>query len=124
MVHASFVNGIISSFCRRYKGTYVPKRDRWINRLYFDIANSTNKQCLTNDTTDVKNLGSAKFRTQAENNKEQICYYNGNKKDTSFNSFLAVTKRTSSTSKIIVSIVNLSGKTSRHDNIYFEINDE
>ena len=85
MVHASFVNGIISSFCSRYKCTYVPKRDLWINRLYFDIANSINKQCLTNDTTeDVKNLGPAKFRTQAENNKEEICYYNGNKKDTSF----------------------------------------
>ena len=62
------------------------QRDLWINRLYFDISNSTNKQCLAN-TTDVNDLGPAKFRTQADNNKEQICYYKCNKKDTNSNSF-------------------------------------
>ena len=48
----------------------------------------------------------------------------GTKKTQVFNSFLAVRRPTSSTSKIIFSIVNLFGKTSRNNNIYFEINEE
>ena len=64
----------------------------------------TNKQSLTVDTGDVNDLGLAKFRTQADNNKEQIYHYNQNKKDASFISFLAVRKQTSTTSEIKFSI--------------------
>ena len=73
---------------------------------------------------DVNNLGPAERRTQADNNKEQICYYNRNKRNTSFNSFLAVRKQTSSTSEIIFSIVNLIDQTNRNNNIYFDLNDK
>ena len=87
---------ILSYFCSRYKYNYIPNRYFWINRLYFDISNSTEKQCLTIDTQDINHLGPAKFRTRADSNQEQICYYNHNKKDTSFNCFLTVRKQTSS----------------------------
>ena len=40
----------------------------------------------------VNNLGPSKFRTGAENKKKQICYFNYNKKDRTFNRFLAVRK--------------------------------
>ena len=63
---------ILSSFCSRYKYNYIPNKGLWINRLYFDITNSTKKQCLTIDTRDVNDLGLAKFRTQANSNQEQI----------------------------------------------------
>ena len=76
------------------------------------------------DTRNVNDLGAAKFRTQAENKREQICYYNQNKKGKSFNSFLAVRKQTSQAKDIIFSIVSLIEKTNRNRNIYFEINDE
>ena len=56
--------GILSSFCSWYKYTYIPKRDLWINRLYFDMSNSTNEQCLTIDTRAINDLGPAKFRTK------------------------------------------------------------
>ena len=102
----------------------MPNRDLWINRLYFDISNSTNKQWLTVDTRDVKDLGPAKFRIQADNNREQICYYNQNQRDKSFNLFVAVRKQTSQANEIIFSIVNLFDKTNRNNNIYSEINDE
>ena len=59
---------ILSSFCSRYKYNYIPNRGLWINRLYFDITNSTKKQCLTIETRDVNDLGLPKFRTQAESN--------------------------------------------------------
>ena len=123
-MQTSSIIGILSSLCCRYKYTYVLKRDLWINRLHFNISNSTNRQCLAIDTRGVSNLGPARFRTKADSNKGQICYYNQNKSDTSFNFFLALRKQTSSTSEIIFSIVNLIDKTSRNDNIYFEINDE
>ena len=60
------------------------------------------KNCLTIDTSDANDLGKAKFMTQADSGTEKICYYNRNKKDTSFNSFLAVKKQTSSPFEIKV----------------------
>ena len=64
------------------------------------MSNSSKKQCLKINTKDVNDLGPAKFRTQADNNKEQICYYNQNKRGKSFNCFLAVRKQTSTTNQI------------------------
>ena len=64
-----------------------------------------------------------RIRTQANNNKEQIGYYNQNKKDKSFNCFLTVRKQTRA-NKIIFSIVTLIDKTNKNDNIYFKISDE
>ena len=99
-IQASSIVKILSSFCSRYKYNYIPNRNLWINRLYYDISNSSEKQCLTIDTRDVNDLGPAKFRTRVDSNQEQICYYNRNKRDTSFNSFLAVRKQTSTFSEL------------------------
>ena len=103
-IQASSVVKILSSYCSRYTYEYMPHRDLWLSRLYFNISGSNKKQCLTIDTRDVNDLGPARFRTQADNNKEQICYYNRNKKDKTFNCFLALRKQTSTTDKIIFSI--------------------
>ena len=91
----------------------MPNRDFWINALYFDISNSTKNQCLTIDTRDINDLRPAKFRTQADSNQEQICYYNRNKRDTTFNSFLAMRRQTSTISDITFSIVKLIDKTNK-----------
>ena len=63
--------------------------------VYFNISSSGKKQCLTTDTRGVDDLGPVKFRTQADNNNEQICYYNRNKRDKTFNCFLVLRKQTS-----------------------------
>ena len=89
-----------------------------------NISTSGKKQCLTIDTREVNGLRATKFITQADNNKEQICYYNKIKRDKNFNCFLAVRKQTSPSADIIFSIVNLIDKTNKNDNIYVEINDE
>ena len=65
-VQASSIVRILSSFASRYKHTYIPNRNIWINRLYFEISNSRQKPCLTTDTRDVNDLGPGKFRTQAD----------------------------------------------------------
>ena len=41
----------------------------------------------------VNNVGPAKFRTGPEIDKEQVCYYNHNKKYRAFNRFLAIRKQ-------------------------------
>ena len=79
---------------------------------------------MTIDTRDVNDLGPAKFRSQADSNQEQICYYNRSKRDTSFNSLLAVRKQTLTIGDITFSIVKIIDKTSKNTSIYFEINDE
>ena len=75
-IQASSIVRNLSSFCSRYRYHYVPNRDLWINQLYFDRSNSSKKQCWTIDTRDANGLGPAKFRTQADNNRKKICYYN------------------------------------------------
>ena len=89
-----------------------------------DISNSGTKQCLTIDTRVINNIPPAKFGTQADSNKEQICYYNRNKRDNNFNSFLVVRKQTLSVTEIIFSIVNVIDKTNRSNAIYCDINGE
>ena len=68
---------------------------------------------MTIDTRDINDLRPAKFRTQADSNQEQICYYNRNKRDTTFNSFLAMRRQTSTISDITFSIVKLIDKTNK-----------
>ena len=79
---------------------------------------------MTIDTREANHLGLAKFRTQADSNTEQICYYNRNKKDKTFNLFLVVRKHTQAADKIIFSIVKTVDKTNRKDAIYTDISDE
>ena len=69
------------------------------------------------------NLEPGKFRTETEIDKEQVCYYNYNKKDRAFNRFLAVRKQTS-TDAIMFSIVNLIVKSNNHEDNYFKVGDE
>ena len=109
-IQASSVVKILSSYCSRHTYEYIPHRDLWLNRLYFNISSSNKKQCLTIDTRGVNDLGPVRFRTQADSNNEQICYYNRNKKDKTFNCFLALRKQTSTTDKIIKNLIDKSNK--------------
>ena len=123
-VQAASIVKILSSFANRYKNTYVPHRNICINRLYFDISNSQQKQCLTVDTRDVNDLGPGKFRTCADSGTEQTCYYNRNKTDTSFNYFLAVREQTSQASEINFSVVKVIDNINKKDVIYSEVSNE
>ena len=86
-VHSSTITRVLYSLASRYKNSYITKRNVRINKLYVEILNSREKQCLTVETRDVNDLGPEKFRTQADNGTRQICYYNRNKTATSFNFF-------------------------------------
>ena len=58
------IEKILSSNCNRETFNYVPSRDLWINRLYFEISNEQ-LGCLT---IDCRSSGPAKYRTNANNN--------------------------------------------------------
>ena len=79
----------VSLFANKYENSYVPTHNIWLSRLSYNISNSKQKQCLTTYTRDVNDLGPGKFRTSADTGTRKICYYNPNKSDTCFNSFLA-----------------------------------
>ena len=65
------------------------------------------------DIRHINNLGLSKFRTGDENGKEQVSYFNSNKKVR----FLAVRKQTS-TGKVIFSMVSLIDKSNKFENNY------
>ena len=48
---------------------------------------------FTIDTRNINYLRPPKLRTDAKNGKEQVCYFNLNKKDKIYNKFLAVKKK-------------------------------
>ena len=87
--HSSRIQKTLSLFPSRQKNTYLPNQQVWLNKLYFQISNSKEKKCLTTDTRQVNELGPGKFRTSADDGEEQTCYFNRNKSDTHFTSFVA-----------------------------------
>ena len=123
-IHNGTMLRTLCLFASKHKSTYVPTRNIWISRLYFNISNSKQKQCLTIDTGDINDLGPRKFRTQADNGTRQICYYNRNKSDTSFNSFLAIRKQTSQKGAIKFSIDKVMSNLNSSDVSYLELGDE
>ena len=107
-IHSRKILKTLSLYASRYKNSYVSSQNVWLNRLYFDISTSKEKQCLTIDTKPINNLEPGKFRTSADNSQEQTCYYNRGKSDTHFNSYFAKRRLTSQTFDIRFSIVKVA----------------
>ena len=66
-------------------------------------------------------LGSDKFRTHADDDIKQISYYNRNKTDTSFNSFLATREQTSQEDDIKFSIIKVIDNVNKSSVVYSEV---
>ena len=66
-IHNSRILKTLSLFASQQKNTYLPNKNVWLNKLYFQISNSQEKKCLTIDTRDVNEFGPAKFRMSADN---------------------------------------------------------
>ena len=63
---------ILTNNCDRQTINYIPLRDLWINHLYFSISKEHKNSCLT---IDCRYSVPAKYRTNADNDFEQFCYY-------------------------------------------------
>ena len=103
LIHSGRILKTLALFASRQKHTYLPNQQMWLNKLYFQISNSKEKQCLTVDTRDVNDLGPGKFRTSADNAQEQTCYFNRNNSDSRYKSYVA--KRVGQ-DKLVFSISN------------------
>ena len=75
---------LLSNNCDREMLKYIPKRELWINRLYFEIANRKNYSCLT---IDCGKSCPSKYGTEAYNNVQQTCSFCQKKKDRAFGRF-------------------------------------
>ena len=49
-IHNSRILKTLSLFASWQKNTYLPNKNVWLNKLYFQISNSQEKKCLTIDT--------------------------------------------------------------------------
>ena len=88
-IHSGRILKTLALFASRQRHTYLPNNQVWLNKLYFQISNSKEKQCLTVDTRDVNNFRPGKFRSSTENNKEQTCYFNRSNSDSRYKSYVA-----------------------------------
>ena len=75
---------LLTNNCDRETLKYIPKRELWINKLYFEIANRKYYSCLT---IDCGKSGPLKYRTEADNNVQQTCFFSQKKKDRVFDRF-------------------------------------
>ena len=105
-IYSSRILKTLSLFANRQKNTYLPNQQVWLNKLCFQISNSKEKKCLTIDTRDVNELDPGKFRTSADNEEIQNCYFNRKKSDTHFTSFVA--NRIQNKQSITFSIVKVN----------------
>ena len=55
---------------------YVPVRSMWISRLFIDLANRDERNCLTIDCSRINKNGPGRYRTKADNPEKQVCYFN------------------------------------------------
>ena len=76
-VQLANMSKILTNNCDRETLKYITKPELWINRLYFEITNKKDYSCLT---IDCGQSGPAKYRTQADNNIQQTCFFSQIKK--------------------------------------------
>ena len=100
---------ILTNSCDRDAISYIPARDLWINLLYLSLSNESKYSCLT---IDCRKSGLAKYRTEANSNFEQFCYYEQSKKERLFKKFLTEKVDQNENSLIfqIGSVINVENK--------------
>ena len=78
---------ILQANCISRGKTYIPIRLLWLTRLFTELANSHEKNCLTIDCSYVNQNGPGRFRTQAENPEKQVCFFAKPADDKFYNTF-------------------------------------
>ena len=122
-IQIASISKILSANCNRYTFDYIPNRDLWVNRLYFEISNFGRKDCLT---IDCHNIGPSKYRASTESDTCQICYYNRNKKYKLFNRIFSERKQCKQCAgeDIAFEIKSKIEETNEGDINYYEVTNE
>ena len=76
---------IFQSNCVPTTTKYVPVRSMWINRVFINLANQDQRNCLTIDCSGRNKNGSGRCRAKADNPEQQHCYITESQNDQSYN---------------------------------------
>ena len=88
-VSLNAVKRILDGACVRKTTKYIPRSLLWINRLFIELANKSQKVCLTLDCSNTNRDGPSRFRSDADNPDKQVCYFNTPTDEQVYNEFIA-----------------------------------
>ena len=83
------VRKILEGACIRKTSKYIPQASLWISRLFIKLANRNDKVCLTLDCSNTNKDGPGRFRTEADNSDNQLCYFNSVNDEQVYNEFVS-----------------------------------
>ena len=119
-VSLSSVRRILDNSCVRKSSKYIPRTHFWLNRLFIELANKSQKVCLTLDCSNTNRDGPSRFRSNADNPDKQVCYFNSPTDEQVYNEFIA--KRIKSKelqNEIQFEITDVKSKTNK--NVVFDV---
>ena len=88
-VSLNSVKRILDGSCVRKTTRYIPRSLLWINRLFIELANKSQKVCLTLDCSNTNRDGPSRFRSEADNPDKQVCYFNTPTDEQVYSEFIA-----------------------------------
>ena len=88
-VSLNSVKRILDGSCVRKTTKYIPRSLLWINRLFIELANKSQKVCLTLDCSNTNRDGPSRFRSEANNPDKQVCYFHTPTDEQVYNQFIA-----------------------------------
>ena len=113
------VRKILEVACIRKTSKYIPQASLWISRLFIELANRNDKVCLTLDCSNTNKDGPGRFRTDADNPDNQVCYFNSANDEQVYNKFVSESIKTpSSENDFHLQIIEVKSKTNK--NISFD----
>ena len=119
-VSLSSVRRILDGSCVRKSSKYIPRSQLWINRLFIELANKSQKVCLTLDCSNTNRDGPSRFRSDADNPDKQVCYFNSPTDEQVYNEFIARRiKSKELQNEIQFEITDVKSKTNK--NVVFDI---
>ena len=83
------MRNILEGACSRKTRKYILQNAFWLHRLFFDLANTNEKLCLTINSSGVNKDGPGRFRTKADNPEFQVCYFNSKNDEQVYNEFIS-----------------------------------
>ena len=89
IVSLNNVRKILEGASIRKTSKYIPQVSLWISRLFIELANRNDKVCLTLDCSNTNKDGPRRFRTDADNPDNQVCYFNSANDEQVYNKFVS-----------------------------------
>ena len=114
-VSLNVVRKILESVCIRKTSKYIPHASLWISRLFIELANRDDKVCLTLDCSNTNRDGPGRFRSEADNPDNQLCYFSSALDEQVYNEFISRRIKTpESQNEFHFEIVEVKSKTNKN----------